>query len=193
MDGREHLWSGYMRAANRGDTVAYERLLGDIARTMRPVASRRLARLGVGIAEAEDVVQEVLVAIHGKRHTWDEARPIVPWIAAITRYKVADAARRLLRQRRRHVDTPVEDWADWLTWEAPDVDGIPTAGLDRLIGSLPARERGAVRAVALNGDTIRNAADRLATSEGAVRVALHRGLRRLAVMIGRDPAPKRTR
>ncbi|HYF56828.1 MAG TPA: sigma factor, partial [Salinarimonas sp.] len=84
-----------MRAARRGDAAAYERLLAVLAAAIRPTVRRRLARMGLGTSETEDVVQEVLLAIHAKRHTWDEARPILPWVGAVARYKVVDAVRRL--------------------------------------------------------------------------------------------------
>ncbi len=75
-------------------------------------------------SDAEDVVQEVLIAIHSKRHTWDEARPFLPWVGAVVRYKALDAVRRLARERRRHVDTPVEDWADLLPELGQDPDRV---------------------------------------------------------------------
>ncbi len=170
-----------MRAANCGDAGAYERLLGEVACVLRTAVSRRLSRLGFGTSEVEDVVQEVLLAIHAKRHTWVESRPLLPWITAITRYKTLDTARRLIRQRRLHVETPVEDWSDWLGQDNPDPDRT-LAQAERALTTLSQREQGVVQAVAIDGETIRGAAGRLAISEGAVRVALHRGLRRLATL-----------
>src|SRR5436853_548694 len=73
-------WAGLMRAANAGDAMAYRRLLQALAPTLRSAARRRLARAGASESDAEDVVQETLLAIHLKRHTWIEADPIGPWI-----------------------------------------------------------------------------------------------------------------
>jgi RNA polymerase sigma-70 factor, ECF subfamily len=192
VDGREQAWATAMRAAKRGDAAAYEHLLADVARMVRLAARRRLSQLGLSTAETEDVVQEVLLALHQKRHTWDEGRPILPWVRAIARYKVVDAVRRLIRQRRLHVDAPVEDWADWLSDEARDPDRTLVAA-ERALTNLSRREQGVVRAVALEGETIRGTAQRLAMSEGAVRIALHRGLRRLATLAGGIAAVKVTR
>ena len=94
MNRREAEWVAWMRAANGGDAAAYERLLRDIAAALRPVVRRGLSRAGRATADAEDVVQDVLLAIHLKRHTWDASHPIAPWIYAIARYKLIDALRR---------------------------------------------------------------------------------------------------
>ena len=73
MQDRDAEWAGLMRAANAGDQAAYQRLLLSMAPWLRAIARRGLARWGD--ADAEDVVQETLLAIHLKRHTWDETRP----------------------------------------------------------------------------------------------------------------------
>ena len=172
-----------MRAAREGDALAYERLLTAIATTVRPAVRGRLARMGFGTSDAEDVVQEALIAIHAKRHTWDETRPILPWVGAVVRYKALDAARRLAREQRRHVDAPIEDWADLLPELAQDRDRV-FINAERALAALSGREAGVVRAIALEGASAREAAARLGINEGAVRVALHRGLRRLAALAG---------
>ncbi len=172
-----------MRAARNGEALAYERLLAGIATAVRPTVRARLARLGLATTDAEDVVQEVLLAIHMKRHTWDEGRPILPWVGAIVRYKVLDAVRRLARERRRHIDTPVEDWADLLPEFRASPNRTPVDA-ERALAALSSREAGVVRAVAVEGGSSSEAARRLGISEGAVRVALHRGLKRLAVLAG---------
>ena len=82
-----------MRAANRGDAVAYARLLASLTPVLRGLARQSLSRTRLE-SDFEDVVQETLLAIHLKRHTWDETRPFGPWVRAIIRHKLIDAARR---------------------------------------------------------------------------------------------------
>lgn len=185
MDGRETSWAARMQAGLAGDGTTYERLLGDIAQVVRIIVRRRLSRLGLNTTEMEDVVQEILLGLHLKRHTWDSARPILPWIHAIARHKLSDAVRRMRRDRRVHVDLPIEDWADRLP--APPSFDPDRSGLDieRILALLPSmRQRQIVRALTLEGETVRSVADRFGSSEGAVRVTLHRGLARLAERIG---------
>jgi DNA-directed RNA polymerase specialized sigma24 family protein len=96
-------WSRMMTAAIAGDEGAYRRLLEDIGRSVRAMARGAFARAGVGDADVEDAVQETLLAIHLKRHTWDPEQPLAPWVYAIARHKVVDALR---RRGRRKVAPP---------------------------------------------------------------------------------------
>jgi RNA polymerase sigma-70 factor, ECF subfamily len=59
--------------------------------------------------------------------------------------------------------------------------------VDRHLAVLPVSQRKIVRAIAVEGASVRNVARRLATSEGAVRVTLHRAIRRL--LAAADPTP----
>jgi RNA polymerase sigma-70 factor (ECF subfamily) len=190
MDERERRWREAMLKARDGDSAAYEALLREIGAMMRVMVHQRLRGMGFAAQEAEDVVQEALIALHVKRHTWDAERPIVPWVRAIARYKMLDAARRLGRTRRRSHDRPVEEMADRLPAPAPRV---LAAGRDAeaLVARLPARERGVVEALALDGLDVAAAAARLSISEGSVRVAFHRGLARIARLA--DETPPRPR
>src|SRR6201997_3648207 len=102
---QENDWAAWMRAAMTGDAGAYRKLLVSLAPHMRAVARSRCRRLGAPESEVEDIVQEVLLTIHLKRGTWDQSRPIGPWVAAIVHNKLVDA----LRRRGRHVTVPIED------------------------------------------------------------------------------------
>jgi DNA-directed RNA polymerase specialized sigma24 family protein len=83
----ENDWAAWMRAAMAGDEDAYRQLLVSMAPRLRAAAHSRCRSLGALEDEIEDLVQEVLLTIHLKRGTWDQSRPIGPWIAAITRNK----------------------------------------------------------------------------------------------------------
>lgn len=169
-------WAVWMRAAMTGDAGAYRQLLLSLAPHVRAVARSRCRRFGAPEGEVEDIVQEVLLTIHLKRGTWDQSRPIGPWVAAITRNKLID----ILRRRGRHIAVPIEDLADSLPAEdlRPEVS---TRDIDTLLGQLKPQQREIVRSISLNGSSIRETADRLQMTEGAVRVTLHRALKALAV------------
>lgn len=175
MKDREAQWADLMRAARAGDGAAYERCLREIAQAMRPLVRRGLYRAGANPAEAEDVVQDILIAVHLKRQTWDEGRPIGPWIAGIARYKIIDAARR----RGGRTDLPIENFAEILAAE-PEPQTVSEREVTRSLETLPEGQRKVVRAIAIEGASIAVAAQTLNMSEGAVRVALHRGLGALA-------------
>jgi RNA polymerase sigma-70 factor (ECF subfamily) len=178
VEEREQRWAEAMRAERRGEVIAYERMLKEVATALRRLLAPRLVRVGLGAHEAEDLVQEILIGLHGKRGTWDAARPFLPWLHAITRYKLIDFMRHRRRDMRRRVDLPLEDWLEIV--ESPaDVANRSTWEVDRHLAILPVGQRKVVRAIAVEGASVRNVAQGLATSEGAVRVTLQRAIRRL--------------
>jgi RNA polymerase sigma-70 factor (ECF subfamily) len=175
---REQRWAEAMRAERRGDSVTYEQMLKEVATALRRSLAPRLVRVGLGAHEAEDLVQEILIGLHTKRDTWDRARPFLPWLHAVARYKLIDFTRHRQRDTRRRVDVRPEDWLEMV--ESP-ADGASrsTWEVDRQLAVLPVGQRKIVRAIAVEGASIRNVAQDLATSEGAVRVTVHRAISRL--------------
>lgn len=172
---RDSEWNALLRAANAGDALAYQRILKQLAPVLRSFVRRWLSRSYVPEADAEDIVQEILLAVHTKRHTWIETAPVAPWVFTIARHKVIDA----MRRRGRRIDLPIEDYAETL---ADDTGEPSLIGLfiDRHIDSLPAVQRKVVESIAVDGASIADTAERLSMTPGAVRVALHRGLAALA-------------
>jgi RNA polymerase sigma-70 factor, ECF subfamily len=172
--------SALMRLARQGDDAAYRRLLGQVATWLRVVVRRGLVSAGRGPSESEDIVQEALLAVHLKRETWDEQRPIGPWLRAIARYKLADH----LRRRGFHDHVDIDEWSN-----APElaVEVEAPAAIDsrRMLASLPERQRTIVQEISLEGHSAADVAGRLGMSEGAVRVALHRALKALAAFYRR--------
>src|SRR5690606_16488715 len=174
--GREAEWAAWMRAGLAGDRDANRRLLTELAPVLRRAAQRQLARAGMPVADAEDIVQETLLALHLKRQTWRPEDPIAPWIRSIARHKLIDALR---KRGRRGAEISVDELADVLT-AAREPDGSLARDVARHLPLLAGGQRRVVEAIAVEGASIRDTAARLLMSEGAVRVALHRGLTVLA-------------
>src|SRR6201981_4205137 len=102
-----------MRSAISGDSAAYHRLLKPVPPALRAAAPRGLARAGQPVDQSEDIVQDILLAVHLKRHTWDVKAPFAPWLFAIARHKLIDA----LRRRGRRVFVNIDDFAETLPEE----------------------------------------------------------------------------
>jgi len=178
---RELEWSLLMRAANAGDAASYSDLLRKLTPALRALARRGIARAGLAATDAEDVVQDTLLAIHLKRATWDETAPISPWVFAIARHKMIDT----LRRRGRRIEVPIEDFTDVLA-AGDEAPSLIVSDVDRHLHALPDGQRKVVRLVAVDGSSIDEASAKLAMSKGAVRVALHRGLAKLAARFRMD-------
>jgi RNA polymerase sigma factor (sigma-70 family) len=168
-------WEDLARAANRGDNVAYERLLRAISPVLRSVVRAKGAHLGPD--HCEDILQDVLLAIHLKRHTWHEDAPIRPWLYAIARHKVVDA----FRARGTRVNVPIDDFLDVLP-ATDTADPLVAHDMDRMLDQLDPRMADILRGFGVRGETTTETAQRLNMSEGAVRVALHRALKALAAI-----------
>jgi RNA polymerase sigma-70 factor (ECF subfamily) len=168
-----------MMAGLDGDAGAYHRLLERLSGHLRAYYRRRFARIGHGPAEAEDLLQEVLIAIHTHRDTYDPLQPFTPWIYAIARYKLLDYLR---RSKSSLKNVPIEV-AEELT-SMSDMTAVES-GLDlqRLMLGISSKAREAIRYVKLEGLSVSEAAARSGMSETAIKVAVHRGLRALASRI----------
>src|ERR1700732_4095339 len=70
-----------------GDAVAYRMFLDELTAHLRSYLRRRLGGLP---DEVEDLLQELLLAVHNKRHTYDPKPPLTAWVQAIARYKLVD-------------------------------------------------------------------------------------------------------
>lgn len=161
-----------------GDCAAYHRLLSLLTPALRRAIRSRAQAVGL---DAEDVVQEVLIALHLKRNTWIRGTPVAPWVAAIARNKLVDAHRR----RGRRLEIPLDSVVDTLHGEGDHEEH--SHDLTRVLGSLSPRQRKVLQAVSLEGYSAREAAGRLDMSEVAVRVMLHRSLKSLAALFRKEP------
>lgn len=164
-----------MRAAIAGDEKAYGEFLRQAAGLVRGFARRKV---GPGGIDPEDIVQETLLAIHIKRHTWRDDAPVMPWLYAIARHKLVDAFRR----RGRRVEIEIGEIAE--TIAQPEAETISDREIQRALEKLAPRQRSVVAAVSVDGCSISETAKCLGMTETAVRVALHRGLAAIAKRFG---------
>jgi RNA polymerase sigma-70 factor (ECF subfamily) len=177
LDGRdENELARLMRAAIAGDEKAYGDFLRRAACLVRGFTRRKVVPGGI---DPEDIVQETLLAIHVKRHTWRDDAPVMPWLYAIARHKLIDAFRR----RGRRVEIEIGEIAE--TFAQPEPETISDREIGRALETLTPRQRSVVAAVSVDGRSISETAKSLGMSETAVRVALHRGLTAIARRFGR--------
>jgi RNA polymerase sigma-70 factor (ECF subfamily) len=171
-----------MAASLRGDAAAHRTLLESLSRRLRAYYKGKLSRVGRSATDAEDLVQEALMAIHTQRHTYHPAEPLTPWVHAIARYKLIDYLR---RTRAAQQDVPIDE-AENLTAQDDHIATESAHDLYRLMDRLPQKMRRAIESVKLKGLTTAEAARYCGMSEGAVKVNVHRGLKALTAAIGRE-------
>src|SRR5690606_7068106 len=103
---REDRLRTLMLASLAGDAASYKRLLTELSELLRRYFQRRLYDHLSG--QAEDLVQETLLAIHARRITYDPNQALTAWVYAIARYKLMD----VLRRSRQGKHLPIDDVAD---------------------------------------------------------------------------------
>ena len=168
-----------MLAGLDGDSAAHKALLTRLSAYLRAYFKGQLAGIGRSPADAEDLVQETLIAIHTRRHTYDRGQLLAPWLYAIARYKLVDYLR---RTRAAASDVPVEEAAEVF---AGDDTSAVESGLDlrKLLARLTPKTRQAIQFVKLDGLSVNEAAARSGMSQSAVKVSVHRGLRALSALV----------
>jgi RNA polymerase sigma-70 factor (ECF subfamily) len=178
-------WSDWMSAAQRGDAVAYRKLLEEILPVVRRWVRFRLFDATL----AEDVVQNALLNLHRARGTYRAERPFSPWLRAIVRNAVTDALRETGRRREREGSVGSID-----ALPQARVEALPGTGLGPLspvlrqaLEALPPAQRQAVELLHVEGLSVSDAAARAGVSPGALKVRAHRGYRALRqALAGRE-------
>ncbi|MBB5959050.1 RNA polymerase sigma-70 factor (ECF subfamily) [Saccharothrix tamanrassetensis] len=174
---RETVGPEVVAAAVAGSRDAVELLL----RAVRPAVLRYCrARLGGSVVSADDVAQEVCLAVLKALPRYqDQGRPFLAFVYGIAAHKVADAHRYGARNR---VD-PVADVPDGPVTEAgPELlllRGELSEEMSRLLDVLAPKQREILLLRVVVGLSAEETAEAVESTPGAVRVAQHRALTRL--------------
>lgn len=163
--------------AQAGDEVAYRDCLLRIAARLRSFLRRRMRSLP---DDVEDLVQETLLALHTQRGTYDPTMPVSAWVLAIARHKLVDLWRR--RGRQDALLDPLDDVAESLL-AADAREGSAHRDLDQLLQTLPQAQRVAIVLTKVEGLSVAEAAQRTGASASAIKVQVHRGLKRLTLLV----------
>jgi RNA polymerase sigma factor (sigma-70 family) len=164
---RGRAWDAMMVAAQNGNSLAYHRLLSQVAVRLRAYYARRLPQ-----AMIDDTIQEVLVAIHMKRHTYDPSRSFEVWLMAIARYKWIDLLRSLKTKATEALDDgfPIPDHGEAV---------VNARTIDQLLATLSRAQSDVIRLVKLQGLSIEEASAVTGQSAELVKVNVHRGIKKL--------------
>jgi RNA polymerase sigma-70 factor (ECF subfamily) len=175
--GLKPLW---LRAQS-GDDLAYREALRLIAGRLRAYFRRHLMNLP---DDVEDLVQETLLALHLHRGSYDPSHAVTAWVLGISRHKLVDLYRR--RGRREALHDPIDELEDFLAAEESG-EMLANVDLRSLLDELPQAQRVAIEMTKLEGLTVAQASARTGVSESAIKVQVHRGLKRLAVLVRKEP------
>ena len=160
-----------MAAAQDGHGGAYRRLLNEVSDWLQRYFRRRLPP-----GDVDDAVQETLLAIHRRRHTFDPQHALGPWLAAIAKRKWIDQLRSIGRR-------PTEELPDDLAVGDHESAVTSASVLASLLGRLRPAQARAILLVKVEGYSIEDAARELGLTPSAVKMNIHRGLASLTAFI----------
>ena len=181
--GGQSDWSMLMARAQDGDRDAYRSLLKEIEPYVRSIAGRCFSRP----ADAEDVVQDVLLTVHAVRNTYDPKRPFGPWLVAIANRRIIDRLRRHTRQKAREIELSPQH--ETFAEVPANLDHISAEiALVGAIDKLPPDQREAIRMLKLNEMSLKEASKASGRSIAALKVATHRAIKNLRQLLKGEPS-----
>lgn len=174
-----------MIQAQSGDRTSYGQLLQALRHKSIQVARSILKGYGQNrTIDAEDIAQDVLVAIHNSLHTYRPENNFLAWFHAIVRYKVIDASRKL-KETLVNEDKTIEQLADeaaedWFQF-SKDIDQTKDEkkDLNQLLLTLPEKQRAILELTKIQGKSVSEAAAILNYSETDIKVSTHRAIKAL--------------
>jgi RNA polymerase sigma-70 factor (ECF subfamily) len=164
----------WMTAGLDGDAASHEALLRALVPLLGVFYRRRMRDAQ---DDVEDLVQETLISVHGKRATYDRDRPFTAWLYAIARYRLID------HFRRRRLSVPIEDVETILIVEGFENAASARMDVDALLSTLSPKQARAIRDTHIDGLSISDAAAGAGIGASDVKVSVHRGLKALAARI----------
>jgi len=169
-----------VNAAMTGDRLAVDRLLMLIRPKVVQYCRARVGRLERSYASADDVAQEVCMAVLTAIPSYrDQGRPFLAFVYGIAAHKVADAHRSAARNKSEPVAEFPESMESGDGPEQRAMHGELSGRMARLLGTLPPKQREILVLRIVLGMSAEETADTVNSTPGAVRVAQHRALSRL--------------
>ena len=134
-----------------------------------------IERMAGDCHRAEELFQEVFLAVWVKRRQYQFPRPFKPWLYAIARNIRVDHYRQVQRTENRHQSLE----------ESPDIPqkaetgSAGTPDLEALLATLPESQREVLAMLKVAGMSLEEAARATATSVGSVKQKAHRAYENL--------------
>ncbi|MEM9422079.1 MAG: sigma-70 family RNA polymerase sigma factor, partial [Pseudomonadota bacterium] len=122
--------------------------------------------------QVDDAIQETLLAVHRKRHTYDPSRPFPPWFVAIARFKWLDKLREAYKAEEVELD-------DNHGLESHEEQVVSRIVLERVLGHLPEAQAMVLKLAKIEGRSIEEIAQTTGQSASLVKVNIHRARKKL--------------
>lgn len=160
-----------MAKAQNGDKKAYNEALTLCEAWLKVYLPRRLAPEHV-----EDAIQETLMAVHRKRHTYDPSRPFPPWFVAIARFKWLD-------RLRSHYKQEHEELGDDYGVESHEETVLARLVLENVLSNLTEAQATVLKMAKIEGRSVEEISLATGQSSSLVKVNIHRARKKLMKLL----------
>ncbi|WP_246047581.1 sigma-70 family RNA polymerase sigma factor [Leptospira ilyithenensis] len=159
--------SGLMRSSQKGDSSSYRKLLEETSEILRKALSIKIYDPN----DREDVLQEILIAIHLSKHTFLPDKSFLPWLSAIAKYKIVDYIRKKERMKKREIIRSNEYLPEK---EYFDSEEDIKEYIEEILDKLSEKQRLIIRLLKLERMSVAETAKVMSMSQSAVKTAAHR-------------------
>jgi RNA polymerase sigma-70 factor (ECF subfamily) len=167
-------------SSRQGNSKDYEEFL----RLLTPILRRMVYSQMAGFSQqgaVEDVVQETLLAVHLKLHTYDISQPFMAWVRVVLKHKMIDYLRRVKMQ-----NVSIDDDKFLELSSAPVEEEGTKLDLDKLLSHLKPPAGDIIYALKVQGVGIRELSERFKMSEGNIKIIVYRGLQKLSLLVRQE-------
>jgi RNA polymerase sigma-70 factor, ECF subfamily len=178
------LTRGYME--DRGKFEARYLAFLETISPLRPRLHRYCARMTGSITDGEDVVQDALFRAYRSLETWDDSRPLAPWIFRIAHNQCID----FLRSRGVRVEAETAAAEPDFVEPADPIGPAIGPAIEHLVLNLPPKERACVLLKDVFEYSLEEIAELVDSTVGGVKAALNRGRSKLESLQGRPATPR---
>ncbi|HKF43914.1 MAG TPA: sigma-70 family RNA polymerase sigma factor [Thermoanaerobaculia bacterium] len=153
---------------------------------LRSSLHRYCSRMTGSVSDGEDVVQDALFQAYRKLDTFDDRRPLAPWLFRIAHNRCIDLLRRREARKKSEATAAGPDSV------APTDPPGPAVGraVEHLVLLLPPMERACVLLKDVFDYSLEEVAELVDSTVGGVKAALNRGRSKLATLSGRETSPR---
>lgn len=177
MSSKDKLLSELMKEAQEGNSLSYETLLSEVWVFLQGYLNSKVYNK----SQVDDIAQEVLIAIHKYRHTFNSDKSFLSWMLAIAHHKITDHLRVQYKQQIQELDETVID-------PTPDalnnlINNQRIEILQQAINELDPKPREVISLLKFEGLKISEVSVRLKLSESNVKVIAHRAYQNLEIRL----------
>jgi len=163
-----------LRESQSGNRESYDLFL----RSVIPFLRKYVAYITRNSIAQEDAVQEILLTIHRALHTYLYPNPVVPWLKAIARNKVIDLFRASVKDKVLDSEEKIDE-SQSLFFRIEQSAGEDLVDLKGFLATLSAKEQELLHLVKIEGYSFSQIAEQYQEEEGALKVRVHRIIKKL--------------